>query len=160
VKRESTSLKVVEMINQEHVDRLTVLSVDHLNCSLDDNAPGYIPQDLVPGTYRWFLYMYSNMYKEGDSTLVAEDRAMFIEIAGKFRSEHLISWTRDRLIELDESKIALIYKFIHDALRSTNSFYTLKVCVHMLKCLDDGWYFTDSFVLKNLPELKGYILNG
>jgi hypothetical protein len=147
------------MINKEYIDRLLALSVDHLNCSLDDNVPGHIPLDLVPGTYRWYLYMYSNMYKAGEYELLTEDKTMFLTLANKFRSEHLISWTRDRLLELDICKISQIHQFLLDTILYTYNFYTFKVSVYMLRCLNDKWYYTDSFVIKHLPEMRDYIIN-
>jgi hypothetical protein len=159
VKKAYTSLRAVEMINPEYLNRLLALSVDHLNCSLDDNVPGYIPPDLVPGTYRWYLYMYSNMYKDDEYELLAEDKTMFLTLANKFKSEHLISWTRDRLIELDICKVSQTHQFLLDSILDTYNFYTFKVSIYMLRCLQDKWYYTDTFVIKYLPKMREFIIN-
>lgn len=147
------------MINQRYIDRLIELSANHLNCSLDDNVPGYIPPDLFPGTYRWCLYMYSNMYKADEDTLLAEDKTMFLNLSSKFKSEHLISWTRDRLIELDTHKIYQIHQFLLDSILDTYSFFTFKVSIYMLRCIQDKWDYTDTFVIKNLPKIREFIIN-
>ena len=70
-RRELISLKDVEMTKRkryakEYTKRLKKIASKHLNCNLDDNEPNYIPSDLKEGTYRWFLYIFSNLYKKGD----------------------------------------------------------------------------------------------
>jgi hypothetical protein len=99
------------------------------------------------------------MYKADEDKLLAEDKTMFLTLSNKFKSEHLISWTRDRLIELDVQKIYQVYQFLGDSILDTYSFYTFKVSVYMLRCLNDKWYYTDPFVIKHLPKMKEYIIN-
>lgn len=148
------------MINPGYVNRLMELSVNHLNCTLDDNEPGFVPIDLKVGSYRWFLYMFSNMYKIGEDTISSEDKDMFLDIAGKFKIEHLISWTRDTLIEVDNNKLNVMHKHILFTIRDTVSFFELKVCVYLLRNYFENWLFLDPFILKIIPDFKEYQIIG
>lgn len=99
------------------------------------------------------------MYKADEDTLLAEDKTMFLNLSSKFKSEHLISWTRDRLIELDTHKIYQIHQFLLDSILDTYSFFTFKVSIYMLRCIQDKWDYTDTFVIKNLPKIREFIIN-
>lgn len=143
----------------KYVDRLKVLSAEHLNCALDDNEPGYIPADLKIGSYRWYLYMYSNMYKIGDDKISHEDKLMFIEVARKFKSEHLISWTRDRLIDLEGGILPEMQRYLLLKMRETESFFELKVILYVLRCFSENFYVVDPFILKILPGLKEFTVD-
>lgn len=140
--------------------RLKELASEHLYCNLDDNEPGYIPPDLKEGTYRWTLYIYSNLYKIGDDVFDSKDRQMFISIASKFKEYHLISWTRDTLVELDRNKKGHIYNYLNERENCTRSFFELKVCIYVLRILSKKWFVVDPFILKMSPRLKEYELYG
>ena len=141
------------------IDRLKELASEHLHCNLDDNEPGYIPPDLKEGTYRWYLYMYSNMYKKDDHCMTREDREILFNIAYKFKEEHLISWTRDHLIEIDRSKLKDLNTFLLHKINNTDSFFELKTCIYTIRSLKDKCLTTDPFVLEILPEMKEFIVN-
>lgn len=147
------------MIKEDYTHRILEIAAEHLNCALDDNEPGYVPPDLIVGSYRWYLYMYSNMYKKDDHCMSAEDRAIFKAIALKFKREHLICWTRDTLIEIDKSKMGYLLKFIIDKIMNTNSLFELRVCLYTVKSLRDVCPTTDSYVLELLPEMKEFIID-
>ena len=76
------------MIKQEDIDRLINLSKTYLRCNLDDNSPDFIPEDLKPGTYRWLLYMYSNMFGPDDK-INRSVKLIFIGIFKKLKNEHI-----------------------------------------------------------------------
>jgi hypothetical protein len=157
-KKEYINLKGVGMI-KEYCSRLKELALEHLNCSLDDNEPGYIPDDLKENTYRWNLYLYSNLYKIGADTFDNKDRQMFMDIAQTFRKEHLISWTRDRLIELDRSKVLPVLEYVKSRIENTISFFELKVCIYMFRDIYSSWFVVDPFIIEMSPGLKDFIVN-
>jgi hypothetical protein len=159
-KKGSISLRDVGMIDHPYVKRIQELAAVHLNCALDDNDPGYVPQDLVPGTYRWYLYMYSNMFKIPDDRMTADDREMFVDISKKFLSEHLISWTRETLLEIKGSAVPDLQKYLQDVIHTTDRFFELKVSLYLLRCLSDNFLVTDFYSLKILPRIREYVVYG
>ena len=156
-KKASISRRGVGMIDHPYVKRLQELAAKHLNCSLDDNEPGHIPSDLVPGTYRWYLYMYSNMFKIGDDMITAEDREMFIEISKKFISEHLISWTRDTLLAIKGDAALELQRYLWAELQETRSFFELKVSLYLVRCISENFLVVDSYILNLLPRIWYFV---
>ena len=146
-------------MNKQYFERLKYLASNHLNCALDDNEPGYIPEDLKERTYRWSLYIYSNIYKVGDDTFDPNDRQMFLDMAEMFKKEHLISWTRDKLIELNKEWILDIINYLQDRIKNTTSFFELKVCLYCYREIEDQWYVVDPFMIEMSPGLKEYVVN-
>lgn len=145
-------------MNKNYYLRLKELSAKYLHCNLDDNEPGYIPPDLKERTYRWSLYIYSNLYKIGDDNFFERDRDLFIEMAQTFRKEHMISWTRDYLIELNKEKILQLHNYLNDRINNTNSFFELKVCLYLFRELNDNWFVIDQFMIDRSPGLKEFII--
>lgn len=144
-------------MNQVYYERLKELAKDHLHCNLDDNEPRYIPLDLKERTYRWALYIYSNLYKIGEDTFDPADRGMFIVLATSFRKEHLISWTRGTLIELDKEKFPQLIDYITTRMYSTTSYYELKVCIYVLREIQDDWHVIDQYIIDQSPGIKEFV---
>lgn len=146
-------------MNKQYFERLKYLASNHLNCALDDNEPRYIPDDLKERTYRWTLYIYSNIYKIGDDTFDPNDRQMFLDMTEMFKKEHLISWTRDRLIELNKERVQDITDYLQDRIKNTVSFFELKVCLYCYREIEDKWFISDPFMIEMSPGLKEYAVN-
>lgn len=145
-------------MNNAYYERLKELARDHLHCNLDDNEPGYIPPDLKEKTYRWVLYIYSNLYKLGEDTIDLADREMFMGIAAFLRKEHLISWTRDTLIELDKEKVPQLKEYLLQRIHNTTSFYELKVCLHVLREVAENGYVIDQYIIDRSPGIKEFTI--
>lgn len=141
----------------EYINRIKELSITNINSHLDDHKKDYIPPDLKEGSYRWFLYFYSNMYNDENNFISDKDKEMFIKISLKFRTEHLINWTRNSLIPLDTDKIDKVKKITENILKETNNFIVLKICIYLKRIILEEWYFIDEYILKYLPFLKEYI---
>lgn len=145
-------------MNKEYYERLKYLASNHLHCRLDDNVSSYIPPDLKERTYRWSLYIFSNLYEVGEDTFDPVDRKMFIELGAFFKKEHLINWTREKLIELDKKKFPQISDYLQDRIHTTTSFYELKVCLYVLRELHDDWHVIDQFIIDRSPGFKEFIV--
>lgn len=145
------------MINKSYIDRIKKIAAEHLNCTLDTKKPDFIPLDLKEGTYRWYLYFYSNMYKEGDDFINKQDKIMFIDIFKKLRDEHTISWTRDTLIELDKSRIEALQKSILLNIQKTESFYELKANLYLYRMINRDWFIVDPFIIRVSENIKEFI---
>ena len=139
-----------------YIPRLKELSAEYLNCSLDDNPPEYIPEDLIEGSYRWFLYLYSNMFKENGDHISCSDKQMFVVLSTKFKTDHLINWTRDKLIALKKENILQIKSVCITVMNDTFSFFKLKVSIYMLKCVSEGWLYADPYIIGIMPELERF----
>lgn len=137
-------------------ERLMELSKTMLRCSLDDNPPDHIPSDLNPGSYRWFLYMYSNMYSPEDK-IIRADKPIFISIFNILYDHHTISWTRDTLIALDRNKLPDLTKQVLRNIKNTDNFYELKVNLYLYRCLKVGWAYADPFILEHSPSLRNFV---
>lgn len=145
---------------KEYAKRLKKLASKHLHCTLDDNEPGYIPPDIKEGTYRWTLYIYSNLYTEDNDEINSKDREMFIHIASTFQELHLISWTRDTLVELDGSKVGDILNYLVKRIDSTTSFFELKTALYAHESVSnssDRGCVVDPFIIKKHPGLEKYV---
>jgi hypothetical protein len=147
------------MIKNSLINKLNNLSVFHLNCTLDDNEPNYIPPDLKEGTYRWILYIYSNLYTREKDYINPTDKLFLIEIFKILKDEHTISWTRDKLIELDREKEEELRLCIENNIKLTSSFFKLKVNLYLLRCFEKDWYYADPFILDISKNLKGFVKN-
>lgn len=146
------------MINyKQYINRLKDLSVTHLNCRLDDHKNNYIPLELKEGSYRWFLYLYTNLFKEGDDIITSEDKKMFIQISTLFRTEHLISWVRNKIYQIREEKLAEINYHIEEILEKTYQLYIIRICLYLKRIFSERWFFIDDYILGKIPTLKHYI---
>lgn len=142
---------------KEYAKRLKKLASKHLHCNLDDNESGYIPPDLKEGTYRWTLYIFSNLYKKGEDKFDPKDRQMFISIFDTFLESHSISWTRDTFIELDKAKYEQIFEYLKNRIDNTISFFELKACLYASRNLLYRWFVVDPFILEMSPGLKEFV---
>ena len=145
------------MNKQECIDHLNSLAKDHLCCRLDDKDPDYIPADLQEGTYRWFLYMYSNMYKKSEDKISNKDKMAFLYVYRKLRDEHVICWARETLIGLDHSKKDDILKCILSNILNTDSFNELRVNLYLYRNIKNDLMIADPYILslsKNLEKFK------
>lgn len=145
---------------KEYAKRLKKLASKHLHCNLDDNDTGYIPPDLKEGTYRWTLYIYSNLYTEDNDEINSKDREMFIHIASTFQELHLISWTRDTLIELNGNQRGDILNYLEKRIHGTKSFFELKTAIYAYESVvnsSNKWCVVDPFIIRKHPGLEKYV---
>ena len=126
-----------------------------LRSKLDILPEGGIPEDLKEGSYRWALYVYSNLDLKDISS---SDRALFLEITKNFRSEHLISWTRESLQELDPDKLDDLRTKVLGKLQITQDFNELRILIYLDRVLKNEFYCVDEYILQYCPWLETYIV--
>jgi hypothetical protein len=143
---------------KEIIDRLKYLSSLYLNCRLDDHLSNYIPPDLKEGSYRWFLYLYTNLFNENNDIISIEDKQIFIQISEKFRTEHLISWVRNTFYNVKKEKINDVITYINNLLENTNKLYIIRICIYIKRIFSENWFFLDDYILNKIPELKQYVV--
>lgn len=139
-----------------HIERLKQIAAIHLNCSLDDNSSDYVPSDLIPGSYRWYAYYYSNMYKKDNDYVSVSDKLLYIQVSKLLLTKHLINWTRDFLIELDRDKETELKRCILKNIKDTKSFFELKVNIFLYRSLSEDWFYADPYTFKISTNLKKY----
>lgn len=142
------------MLDQYQITRLSELARLHLHSNLDTAPEGGIPADLKPGTYRWVLYIYSNLYKEGDDTFHKQDQPLYVQVFNMLRDEHTICWARDKLIAVDPGKMADLRKFVFVEILTTKSFFALRVLLHLSRMARES--FLDEYMIRHVPDLKEY----
>jgi hypothetical protein len=129
------------------------LSKTAIKCRLDNPPENGIPDDLLEGTYRWRLYVYTCIEKED---LSSDEKQALIQVSEKFRDEHLISWTRDKLLALKEKDIAVSRELLNNTLQATSSADVLRVCIYVLRMINKKFYIVDPIILRTIPGLMGY----
>lgn len=145
------------MIDTSYIERIKRIAERHLNCILDTKKPDFVPEDLNEGTYRWYLYFYSNMYKEGNDYINTADKIMFIDIFKRLRDEHTISWTRDTLLQLDKKRLKSLQKCILLNIRKTKSFYELKANLYLYRMINKGRFIADPFIIRVSESIKEFV---
>ena len=143
------------MLDQYQIARLSELARLHLHPNLDTPPDGGVPADLKPGTYRWALYIYSNLYKDGDDTFSKSDQPLYVQIFDKLRDEHTICWTRDKLIAVDPNKRDNLRKFVFVEILTTKSFFALRVLLHLSRMAGES--FLDDYMIHHVPSLKEFV---
>ena len=133
---------------------LQELSKNSLVCRLDTPPANGIPDDLQVGSYRWCVYVYSNVEKEN---LTDEEHSALIQASEKIRDEHLICWTRERLFDYQERDAAVIREYLNGVLSVTRSAKILRFCIYMLRLMNTKMYLIDSEILKHLPKILHYM---
>lgn len=115
-------------------------------------------EPLVEGSYRWRLYLYSNLFERNpEENLRSEDKETLIKIAKKFKTEHLPNWVRDAVYDLKEESIEEYKSHLNDLLIKDISFMQLKIALYGLRLLDDGYYLIDSYMIEKIPSLRKYV---
>jgi hypothetical protein len=133
-------------------DILIQLARTSLTCRLDTPIEG-LPDDLIEGSYRWRLYVYSNVEK---SDLSPEEKSALISVSEKLRDEHLICWTRHKLFALRENDISVVRDLLNQILNSTRDAAILRICIYALRMLNKKFYIVDPIMVEAIPDLLKY----
>lgn len=131
------------------ITRLWRLTKVHLSCNLDDKIKG-VPEDLIPGTYRWYLYLYTNLFGEGDDFISRENKLLLIALSKRLRPHDMISWTRRRLIEVPEEKVTELRRFVLRRIHRTESCNELRACLYLARVLSNRVRVIDEVSKKRL----------
>ena len=135
------------------------LARHHIHCQLDTPPESGIPEDLKIHTYRWYAYLYSSLYKPGDDSITEDVKCVLCKLSDKLLGEHLICWSRDKLIALDPSKLLELRSVLCDGMRSEEvGFHKLRVFLYLFRMLDEDFAYVDYYMTKVLPELLEYAL--
>lgn len=139
------------------IDRLRELAEKHLYVKTDakSHIKG-IPDDLREGSYRWRVYLYSNMYRPGEDTISVADKAMFIRVSRDFQGHHLNPWSREKAFAIDLNKYQACRQYILSRVYVTSSFHELRVCLYLLASFRKGTYIYDEYILKMCPGISKY----
>ena len=113
-----------------------------------------IPSDIVQGSYRHMLYVYSNV-ESGSLTL--EQKTSLIAISKKLVDEQTICWTRHHLYELDENKLIAFQQFLNELVYGVSDAAILRVCLHFLRMISKKNFFVDEYAIQRVYEIRYYI---
>jgi hypothetical protein len=124
---------------------------------IEDWGLKFRDEPLIEGSYRWRLYLYSNLFERNPNELLkTEDKEALLRMAIKFKTEHLPNWVRDHIYDLKEELIEEYKGYLNDLLIKDISYTQLKIAIYGLRLISDGDLIVDSYMLKEMPELKKY----
>jgi len=109
-----------------------------------------IPVDVEQDSYRWYRYVYTNLYK-GDITV--EERDALTEISGLLRDEHLICWTRKKMYPI-LPKISTYCLLLLGVLRTATNANVLRAALCFDRIIQRGNFYVDDYCLEHIPELQ------
>lgn len=131
--------------------------VKRLKGYIEDWGMKFRDEPLKEGSYRWRLYLYSNLFERNPNELLKlEDKETLLKISTKFKTEHLPNWVRDRIYDLKENAIDEYKDYLNGLLIKDISYTQLKIVVYGLRLISDGELIIDSYMLTEIPELKKY----
>lgn len=139
------------------IDRLRELASDHLYVRTD--AKSYIkdiPPELVEGSYRWRVYVYSNLYRPGADTICLQDKALFIRISKGFQIQHMNPWSRGKVYPINLNRYWECRRYVLDRVYTTVSFYELRACLYLLANFRRGECIYDDYIRGLCPGISKY----
>ena len=118
-----------------------------------------VESELVPGCYRYRLYIYSNLFEgtpEGNN-LTTEDKVMLTKIFRGMQDCHKLNWVREYLYEIDSDKIIAFQNFLIKIIMGTKNFEELKVALYGLNMIRSKEFIIDDYMVKCIPALSRYV---
>jgi hypothetical protein len=131
-----------------------------------------MPDDLIPWSYRWRCYIYSNVLPAvfGTKKITDYQTNLTIFITHGLREEHSCNWVREQLYPVDPSTEQLSINWVGGLLYPVDpstkqlsisdpiNYQQLLVMLFFNKCLLSKNYIVDDYMIKQLPFLKDYIV--
>lgn len=116
-----------------------------------------MPKELVEGSYRWRVYIYSNLFRDGGDKISPEDKDLFVRVSQGFLIQHMNPWSRVHASEFDLERIKELRTFVLEKIAATESFYELRVCLYVWAAARKGDYICDEYMLEMCPGLAEYV---
>jgi len=137
--------------------RLKELAASHLFVNTDAKSHiKEIPTELVEGSYRWRVYIYSNLFRKNNDLISVSDKVMFIRVSKKFLIQHMNCWSRQKVNMLDLDKYQEMRQRVLLQIYTTDSFYVLRVCLYLLAAFKARFFCYDEYMLELCPWLRSY----
>lgn len=111
-----------------------------------------VPEDLVPGSYRWRAHAYANLFKDG--TVGLEQKAALCDLAASLMPFHRICWSRRALVPLEPDRFGEIRAVLQNDLLRTSRADVARACIYQLDCLNNAMFYTDDHVMDLIPDLR------
>lgn len=115
-------------------------------------------EPITVGTYRWFLFMYTNLYDcLPDYKIDDRDRRILTNIFIKLKPEHKLTWIRHKLYEASED-IEDIKEEEMDltVIGQITNIREFRVALFLRYCLEIKDYILDDYVLDTFKYLEKY----
>lgn len=136
------------MLKKEDIDYLVKLSE---TWGLEYREP------ITVGTYRWFLFMYTNLYNcVFNYKLTEQDRRILITLFKKLKPEHKLTWIRHKLYEASEEMKGVEEVLDRFVLCETTNVREMRVALYVMYCLETKDYILDDYVLDTFKYLEKY----
>jgi len=121
-----------------------------------------VPTDLIPWSYRWRCYIYSNILPAvfGGYQILSRreetgEREKTVELVsyllGKIQYEHSCNWVREKLYPIDPKveKLSIPLYFTYPQ---------LIIYLYFNKSIDNKNFVVDDYMLNHAPQLKNFVL--
>jgi len=109
------------------------------------------------GSYRYLLYLYSNLFEKVERGLTLAEKTSLIKMYKKFKYEHSLNWVRTKLIELDIDKILNLEAYLYNCIGKTDNFVEFKIALYLLNQIRNRQYYADDYILDKMPNIKRYV---
>jgi len=115
-------------------------------------------EPITIGTYRWYLFMYTNLYDcLPEYKIDDRDRRILTSIFIKLKPEHKLTWIRHKLYEASED----IENIKEEEMNSTvigqlTNIREFRVALFLMYCLETKDYILDDYVLDTFKYLEKY----
>lgn len=131
-------------------------SIDYIN-NLIKETNQYIPSDLIEKSYRWKVFIYSNLFDKLDRILTVYEKTLILSLIEDLKSHHIINWVRSKLYEIHPEAISEYSYYINNEIVKDTSFKVFKVLIYLNRKLDEKEYIIDDYILSIIPSLNRYI---
>lgn len=134
------------------------MKIEYIN-NLIKETNQYIPNDLTEGTYRWKVFIYSNLFDKLNRNLTSYELTSILSLVEDIKSHHIINWVRNKLYEIHPNAINSYIKYISmKVLDKDMSFKVFKVLLYLNRmAIDEKEYIIDDYMLEVIPDIKKYI---
>ena len=112
-------------------------------------------EPITEGTYRWYLFMYSNLYEcVPGYPLKQRDKEILKSIFKKLLPEHRLTWVRHRMYEAKDYIKGLCVVYKGSLVEHANSIREFKVAAYLDYCLATEQYIIDDYMIDTFGSFK------
>jgi hypothetical protein len=136
------------ILKKEDIDYLQELSI---KWDLQYREP------ITIGTYRWYLFMYTNLYNCSPGyQLTEKDREILMKIFRKLQPEHKLTWVRHKIYEYTGDILDLRIWVERDIASETTIIKELQIALYLTYCIEIKDYILDDYIIDTFKFLEKY----
>lgn len=112
-----------------------------------------VPSDLIPWSYRWRCYIYSNVLPAvfGDRLITPEEIKLTKYLTKRIRDEHACNWVREKLYPINATGCPPVQVV-------GPNYKQLIISLFFNRCLENEDHVVDDYMIKYLPILRQHVI--